>query len=311
MGILVKIKNEIYDLFHSESIIEFIVKVILFLIIGVWVILPLILIMPFAYLIDLIFPPTKDKTNNQNNSKSYNKVNKYNTIKPSEEEIEIYSQYLDYLSQKSEDTTFVLFRETKIEKIKEEEILQQKIDNYLNNLPNNEQIGKAYERYIGYLYEIQGYQVIFNGIEQGIKDNGIDLICTKDNETHIVQCKNWANKIYNKTVHQLLGSVTEYKIDNQQQDKNIIGIIYTTNGADENAVNAANKLGIIIKTQKLDKTYPLIKCKKDNNTYYLPPEIEDNAINQQYDAIHIDILDGDIHCQTIEQAKEQGFTQSL
>ncbi|MDY4446467.1 MAG: hypothetical protein SPE61_09145, partial [Campylobacter sp.] len=42
-----------------------------------------------------------------------------------------------------------------------------------------EEIGRRYERYIGYLYEIDGYKVDYNGIKKGVKDGGVDLICSK------------------------------------------------------------------------------------------------------------------------------------
>ena len=137
----------------------------------------------------------------------------------------------------------------------------------------------------------------------GVDDNGIDLICQKDNEIHIIQAKNWANKIYNKTVHQLYGSMADYKLSENHQDKHISGVIFTTNGADYRAIQTAKRLNIEIRIIKLDKTYPLIKCKKDDNTYYLPPEIEYNPINQYYDNLSIIISQGDMYCKTIQQAK--------
>lgn len=43
----------------------------------------------------------------------------------------------------------------------------------------------------GIFYQEQGYEVFFNGIIKGYKDDGIDLICKKDDELILVQCKDW------------------------------------------------------------------------------------------------------------------------
>ena len=49
--------------------------------------------------------------------------------------------------------------------------------------------GIQYERYIGYLYEQDGFKVEYHGALQGKEDIGIDLICKKGEEVQIVQCK--------------------------------------------------------------------------------------------------------------------------
>ena len=36
-------------------------------------------------------------------------------------------------------------------------------------------VGQDYERYIGYIYEQQGYKVQYHGIKKGFADLGIDL----------------------------------------------------------------------------------------------------------------------------------------
>ncbi|MBQ9182454.1 MAG: restriction endonuclease, partial [Neisseriaceae bacterium] len=101
--------------------------------------------------------------------------------------------------------------------------LQEKLDNYLYQLSDNLAIGRAYERYIGYLYEKDHWQVTFNGCIKGNEDNGIDLICQKGNEVHLIQAKNWNKKIFNKVVHQLYGSMAEYRLNTNNPQLNIIG----------------------------------------------------------------------------------------
>ena len=57
-----------------------------------------------------------------------------------------------------------------------------------------------YERYIVYLYEREGYEVEYRGIELGLMDGGIDLVCKRKGETVVVQCKNWSET---KTIQRL------------------------------------------------------------------------------------------------------------
>ncbi len=55
------------------------------------------------------------------------------------------------------------------------------------------QSGQDYEKFIGSKYEDAGYEVIYNGIEKGVYDGGIDLIVQKENSVTLVQCKNWVD----------------------------------------------------------------------------------------------------------------------
>ena len=50
-------------------------------------------------------------------------------------------------------------------------------------------IGRLYERYVGYLYETQGYNVEYQGIVKGLEDLGRDLICHKGSSVVVIQCK--------------------------------------------------------------------------------------------------------------------------
>ncbi len=69
---------------------------------------------------------------------------------------------------------------------------QRQLDEYHNsNLPP-EEVGRLYERYIGYLYEEEGYEVKYNGANNGVQDMGRDLIVSCVDETIIVQTKCWA-----------------------------------------------------------------------------------------------------------------------
>ena len=53
--------------------------------------------------------------------------------------------------------------------------------------------GKDYEYKCKRLFESKDYKVYPNGFLNGKNDDGIDLICYKEKEALIVQCKNWIN----------------------------------------------------------------------------------------------------------------------
>ena len=47
---------------------------------------------------------------------------------------------------------------------------------------SNWDMGIEYERYIGYLYELKGYKVIYNGALEGVSDFGRDIIAEDKNK---------------------------------------------------------------------------------------------------------------------------------
>jgi len=61
--------------------------------------------------------------------------------------------------------------------------------------------GKEYEDIIAKLFRCRGYIVEENGKDKGKKDGGIDLIAFKDNETVLIQCKNWKSTSKYKIRH--------------------------------------------------------------------------------------------------------------
>ena len=75
-------------------------------------------------------------------------------------------------------------------------------------LKERQKIGQEYEKYIARHLRRKGYIVKLNGIKKGFDDEGIDLICTKAEETLLIQCKNWAKEkiIHENYIFQLYGA---------------------------------------------------------------------------------------------------------
>lgn len=87
------------------------------------------------------------------------------------------------------------------------------MDRYWQSKKAPWQIGRDYERYVGYLHERDGFKVEYHGIELGLEDLGRDLICIRGNEVRIIQCKYWrAQKtMHEKHVCQIYGDINSLR----------------------------------------------------------------------------------------------------
>ena len=199
----------------------------------------------------------------------------------------------------------------------ESERNQRALDNYLRRQHTKAHIGKMYERYIGYLYENDGYDVEYRGIELGLKDGGIDLICRRQGEILLVQCKNWnlSSTIYEKHICQLFGASKFYDKDHIQQEYSdglfanvdwdrVTPVFVTTTKLDDHAVEVAKTLGVEVRYIPMEKNYRIIKCNINNGSkiYHLP-------IDQMYDLTKI-YKPGECYVATVKDAEARGFRRA-
>jgi hypothetical protein len=66
---------------------------------------------------------------------------------------------------------------------------QRALDRYLASRKSPWELGRDYERYIGYLREQGGWAVTYQGIFEGLDDLGRDLLARKGNVIEVIQCK--------------------------------------------------------------------------------------------------------------------------
>jgi hypothetical protein len=181
------------------------------------------------------------------------------------------------------------------------------LDRYIKRDKSKWEIGRHYERYIGYLYELDKWDVFFSGAIKGLEDMGRDLICKKDNLIHIVQAKCWskAKKIHEKHIFQLFGTSLLYEMENQNKCS-VTPVFVTTTILSDVAKFAATRLGIDTKNIELSMDYPMIKCnistKNNERIYHLP-------FDQQYDKTKID-RHGECYVKTVREAEERGFRRA-
>ena len=184
------------------------------------------------------------------------------------------------------------------------------LDRYLSGSLNKAEIGRMYERYIGYLYEQKGYSVEYHGILKGFEDLGRDLICRKKGEIHIIQAKCWSDKkqIHENHICQLFGTANHFKKSHTGSEK-ISTFLITSTTLSDTAKDIADALGVSYKEQqKLDKSYPMIKCNISRKTgekiYHMP-------FDQVYDKVVIEPDEGEMYAADVFEAEFHGFRRAF
>lgn len=147
------------------------------------------------------------------------------------------------------------------------------LDRYVKSKNKSKwQIGRDYELYIGYRYRKDGWKVEQKGIKDGLEDLGRDLVCTKNQVTHVVQCKFWSQSkvIHEKHIAQLYGTTIAYKIENRlplhgESSIRVVPVFVTSTEISEQATEFANMLGVKVEVKKDMGEFPRIKCNVGRN----------------------------------------------
>lgn len=211
------------------------------------------------------------------------------------------------------------------EKLSTPERNQKALERYWQRRKSSWEVGRDYERYVGYCYELKGFKVYYQGIEMGLADMGRDLICTDGKKTEIVQCKYWSKekKINEKHINQLFGTTVKYLIDKKVEIDtpsqltlfsdlskfiNVSATFMTTTELTETARDFAKTLGIkVIESDIFNHDYPCIKCNisraSGEKIYHLP-------FDQQYDTTVIDLKRGELYVKDTFEAEKRGFRRA-
>jgi len=229
-----------------------------------------------------------------------------------EQERELLKEYSE--EELRDETTQYLTKE-EYRKLPSVERNQMALDRFWKRPKSNWLIGRIYERYVGYFYEKEGYDVEYVGIFKGKEDLGRDLICQKEKDFIVIQCKYWAQFriIYERHIFQFFGTVFQYKDENP--DRKVRAIFYTSTELSKLARRFANELGIELKENfKFDKDYPSIKChtsKADNPYASRGTKIYHLPFDQQYDKTKLEKKYGEFYCKTVKEAEDAGFRRAF
>lgn len=180
----------------------------------------------------------------------------------------------------------------------------------------NTELGIAYERYVGHLYELGGWNVIYRGILKGMRDQGRDLVCAKEQVIHVVQCKCWSahNELSVEVVTKLLETTQKYRQrchDAAQALLDLGGIqnatvraVLVTSSVLSTQARAKAEEGRVFYREKMSLVpYPEIKCVNHEGLYYMPTQAH-------YDAVPIRLEQGDGRVLTEHEAQRLGYTKA-
>jgi hypothetical protein len=182
------------------------------------------------------------------------------------------------------------------------------LDRYVRSRKTNWQIGRDYERYVGYLREKEGCSVTYHGIIKGFEDLGRDLIAERGNEIEVIQCKCWsrAKVIHEKHVFQLFGTMVAHRIE--QRDRTVRGTFVTSTRLSDRALAFARELDIAVEQELPLADYPRIKCNvargSGERIYHLP-------FDRAYDATVIEPERGESYAATVAEAEAAGFRRAF
>jgi hypothetical protein len=215
--------------------------------------------------------------------------------------------------------------EAEYQKLPRTERHQLALDRYWQKKKSKWEIGRDYERYVGYLYEQRGYSVHYQGIVEGLEDLGRDLIACMGDSVEIVQCKCWASHklIHEKHIFQLFGTTVEYWLEQRQEDEerlqpwllpellhrsNVQGTFITSTKLSERAGEYARVLGIGVQEWFPLQPYPSVKCnvsrRTDEKIYHLP-------FDQQYDRTLVEEERNECYVATVKEAEDLGYRRAF
>lgn len=240
---------------------------------------------------------------------------------------EVGDDYLDPILNKTgnpdfdnnEDAASYWLSKDEFTRFTTQEKYQLALDRYKKRNKSNAEIGRDFERYIGYQYEMRGYAVEYRGIVDGFEDRGRDLLCHQNNVTLVVQCKYWSKQktIHENHINQLFGTTVKYFLEKHPQAtfmdffselemKTIIPVFITSTTLSDMAKEFAKSLNITVVENKTLGDYPIIKCNINRSTgekiYHLP-------FDQQYDKVKINGK-GECYAMTVAEAEDKGFRRA-
>jgi hypothetical protein len=230
-------------------------------------------------------------------------------------------------TERSDDPARQFLTEVEYTNLASAEKSQLALERYKRRGKTNWEIGRDYERFVGYQYENLGWTVEFHGAVMGFDDLGRDLIARRPGQTLIIQCKYWAQwrDIHESAVFQLFGSMVDYLVEQRllghapallpdEQDvfssmkrNGVSGVFVTSTQMSPRALVACDALRIKADTSIPLGEYPMIKCnvgRDGDRLYHLP-------FDQQYDRVKIEPEKGEFYATTAVEAEEQGFRRAF
>lgn len=183
----------------------------------------LVLAIICAFIILILF----STLNTEKNTKIGNyTITNYKRTKKQEQYNKYIQENKNLVKQDKQTDLYEIYKQIKIENITKQKMISKR------------KKGTEYELYIAKYFRNEGYKIYMNGLNNGKKDDGIDVICHKDKETILIQCKNWKYPIEQKDIRAFIGDCHIYVNKNAAFLKNrkIRKIFITSNEETKKAV---------------------------------------------------------------------------
>jgi len=139
---------------------------------------------------------------------------------------------------------------------------------------------------------------------------GRDLIATRGDVVHIIQCKYWAQRklIHEKHIAQLYGTTIQFILSSSPKKK-VIPAFVTNTSLSETAKDFAKYLDVMIIENKDISKFPRIKCNINRDEWGLETKIYHLPMDQQYDRTKI-CKAGEFYAFTVQEAVNAGFRRA-
>ncbi|WP_298053582.1 restriction endonuclease [uncultured Campylobacter sp.] len=135
-------------------------------------------------------------------------ITNYKKTKKQEQHNKYIQENKNLVEQNKQTDLYEIYKQIKIENITKPKMI------------SKHKKGADYEFYIAKYFKNEGYKIYMNGLNNGKKDGGIDVICHKNQETILIQCKNWNQPIEQKDIRAFIGDCHIYVNKNAMFLKN-------------------------------------------------------------------------------------------
>nr|WP_321318906.1 restriction endonuclease [uncultured Campylobacter sp.] len=115
--------------------------------------------------------------------------------------------------------------------------------NYKTNYKTKKELGNEYELQIGRYFQSLNFKIYYNGINNGKKDGGIDIIGWNSEKVLLIQCKNYRSQINQDLLRKFIGDCKIYEEKNKYKikDREIKRIFASNSTADYGANRFLNE----------------------------------------------------------------------
>ena len=120
---------------------------------------------------------------------------------------------------------------------------------YKTNYKTKKELGDEYELQIGRYFQSLNFKIYYNGINNGKKDGGIDIIGWNSEKVLLIQCKNHRSQINQDLLRKFIGDCKIYEEKNKYKikDREIKRIFASNSTADYGADRFLNENRNILK----------------------------------------------------------------